>query len=337
MQPELQSKQAEDDRTINLGVIGCGKHCVHSHLTKMGEEKSVSLAAVFDPSSASVQDLSRFSLAPKKAFASEEELLLSSAEAVFVMSPDEFHADSLARAVRAHKHVFVEKPLATDARQLETVIEALRFANDHNLIVSSCHPRRFDPPFTWLKVNLAQLTQDLGAVSHFEFDFSYHKPSKDWKHHRGLLLDHINHEIDLVHWYFGHAPFTAWKLADGPTHYHVAGVRDDGVHFSFNGSRQLESRIYREFMRVRYERGTLTMDTNQGEVTIHNHDSGKRFNFSIQGIDYDKRFKLVNENFIQAIQGRVDNYLTLQDLYVNTALSVKLTEENMWRYGGETI
>lgn len=333
MQPEqLLPEHVNLDQKLNLGVIGCGKHCILSHLTKMKTGEDVSLTGVYDPSKASIDDLANSSLVPATIFATEDELLRSSAEAILIMSPDEFHADSLLRAVRAGKHVFVEKPLAANSQQLEVVLEALAYAQGLGLLVSSCHPRRFDPPFVWLKQNLPILIAEMGPVSHFEFDFSYHKPVRDWKHQRGLLLDHINHEIDLVHWYFGHQPFSAWKLADSASHYHAVGIRDDGIHFSFNGSRQLDSKVFREFMRLRFELGTLMMDTNLGEVTVHNHETDKRSSFAIQGIDYDKRFRLVNENFIQALQGTAVNYLTFQDLYVNTALSVYLTERGMWRY-----
>jgi predicted dehydrogenase len=337
MRQDLQTEGTGSGENFDLSVIGCGKHCIHSHLTKMIGNKAATLKGVYDPSRTAVADLSEVCLLPTSVFSSEEELLLSPTEAVLIMSPDDFHADSLVRAVRAGKHVFVEKPLAINSQQLESVVGALRSAAERNLIVSSCHPRRFDPPFIWMKQTLPQLVLKLGVVTHFEFDFSYHKPSKEWKHQRGLLLDHANHEIDLVHWYFGHQPFTAWKLADGAEHYHVCGVRDDSIHFSFNGSRKLDNRVYREFMKVRFERGTLTLDANLGKVVVHNHDTDEISSIEVQGIDYDRRFRLVNENFVQAVQSRAANYLTPEDLYVNTALGVHLTESETWRYDGKSI
>ncbi len=332
---QIDQKLGEEHPTLKLGVIGCGKHCVQSHITKIREDIGTSFTAVFDPSPNSIAELQSAILGNPRIFQTEEELLLSPVPAVLIMSPDDFHAETLLHAVRAGKHVFVEKPLAVNSEQLNSVRDAMNQANTNNLIISSCHPRRFDPPFLWLKNNLPDLINELGEVSHFEFDFSYHKPSKAWKNERGLLLDHINHEIDLVHWYFGHQPFTAWKLVDQPDHYHVVGMREDSIHFSFNGSRQLDSKVYREFVRIRFQRGTLLLDTNTGEINIHNHNLDTNINLKIPGIDYEKRFRLVNQNFIDAIRGDSQSYLSLKDLYVNTALSVKLTEQDYWRYMGE--
>ena len=98
------------------------------------------------------------------------------------------------------------------------------------------------------------------------------------------------------------------------------------------GSRQLESRVYREFVTVRFQRGLVVLDANQGKVRVEDHETGDSKLLDIPPIDYALRFQLVNDNFIAAIKGTDKNYLSLEDLYVNTAFSVQLTENERWSY-----
>ena len=88
----------------------------------------------------------------------------------------------------------------------------------------------------------------------FRFCFCYHKATKVGLH-TGLLMDHVNHEIDLVNWYFGACPFKAYKLKDSNNEYAVSGIREDGLIFSFAGVRSLERSIFQETMDLRFEKG----------------------------------------------------------------------------------
>jgi predicted dehydrogenase len=315
---------------VSLGILGCGGHALQSHLPAL---RSVGgeIQALCDRSTERLTEAAQ--LCEKKPFLSfeEEALLQAPVAAVLIATPDEFHAASLLTAVRAGKHVFIEKPLAINSSQLSLVRQALAIARAQGLVVSSCHPRRFDPPFVWLKEQLPGLFERHGRALSFEFDFSYHKPSAAWKHQRSLLLDHLNHEIDLVHFLFGHSPFTAHKLYDSALRYSAVGLRDDGLAFSFMGSRTLESRLFHEQLRLRLEHAELRLDMSTGRATLLDHEKGTTENFATSPTDYVIRFLKTNENFIRAVQGRAENYLTEKDLLVNTELGIRLVEGTTWQ------
>jgi predicted dehydrogenase len=76
---------------------------------------------------------------------SDYEAVLSdnAVEAVFITTPHNLHADMAVRGLQAGKHVFVEKPLALTAKDLEEVADASRNHPDQCLMVG--FNRRFSP------------------------------------------------------------------------------------------------------------------------------------------------------------------------------------------------
>jgi predicted dehydrogenase len=229
----------------------------------------------------------------------------------------------------------VEKPLAIDPDQLAALPDILEEASENGLIVSSCHPRRYDPPYMWLKDSLPTLREQFGEPMQVRCDLSYHKPVLSWKHDRGLLLDHANHEIDLINYLFGPGSFEATRLADAHDRYQVSGMRDDGISFDFFGTRRLDAQTYPEWASIRFEAGEVKIDTHKDIAHIANHENSEEVKLLIPPTDYELRGSATMKNFGDAIVGLTDCYLSPQDLYVNTALSVNLTHQKTWRYDHE--
>lgn len=314
-----------ESNTISYAIIGAGEHALRAHAVPGSNIPSLNLIGFFDPSKEAAQVFQVGFGSSLRRFTSEDELLGSNVYAIIIASPDSYHPDSLAKAIKAGKHVLIEKPLINFPDEVEILQGSLRAAESSNLVITSCHPRRFDPPFLWVKSNLDQLIQELGAVTSIDFDFSYHQPQDPWKINRSLLLDHANHEIDLVNFLLGHSGFTAKKLLDGFDRYEVAGIRQDDVSFQFRGTRRLKAHDYREYLYIRFNQGYLALDTNSGFTTIQNHETGES-RIELSGVtDYPVRFKGIMANFAAAIRGEETNYLSPNDLWVNNLFGVLLT------------
>ena len=65
-------------------------------------------------------------------------------EAVWICSPSNFHADQIKACAAAGKHVFCEKPIATDMPETIEAINACKLAN---VKLFTALQRRFDPNF----------------------------------------------------------------------------------------------------------------------------------------------------------------------------------------------
>ena len=254
-------------------------------------------------------------------------------DAAFIMTPDRFHIELTAELLKRDKHVFVEKPMADNMDDIQVLNYCFTLAEARNLILTTCHPRRFDPPFVWLKKKLPMFVSAFGKILEFKFDFTYHKPSKLGLH-KGLLLDHFSHEIDLMTFLFGVSDFTAHKLYDSETRYNACGIRSDGIAFSFGGTRSLEEKIYPENLVIRFERGEIAINTYSGSLRVYDHDDCEigsyTTNMKVLKTDYTTRFIRTNQNFHDAIiNANVNqsvNYLTHEEMWMNTVSSIILSE-----------
>ena len=127
-------------------------------------------------------------------------------DAVFVLTPDDTHADLACAALKAGKAVFVEKPLDVT---IERCDEILRTARETGSRLYVGHNMRHMPVIRLMRDIIAR--GDIGAVKtvwvrHFVGyggDFYF----KDWHaerdHTTGLLLQKAAHDIDVVHWLAG--------------------------------------------------------------------------------------------------------------------------------------
>ena len=248
-----------------------------------------------------------------------------------ICSPDEYHLEQIEMALAAGKHVFCEKPLLVPGQPIERLEAAFNLAKTKKLVITSCHPRRFDRPFSWLMNNMSKsagassfLTR-FGKVISFDFDFSYHAPSNVWKHARSLLLDHLNHEVDLMNALFGIQGFDAWRLQDGHDHYDVVGKRDDGITFHFQGTRRLQAHIYPEWCSVRFERGVVALDMMLGVAHISDHANKRTEMVGDLAIDYEGRLHQVMDNFTDVqIECRQRGYLSRSEMLMNTEAGIVL-------------
>ncbi|MEK6960334.1 MAG: hypothetical protein AABX47_04115 [Nanoarchaeota archaeon] len=95
-------------------------------------------------------------------------------------------------------------------------------------------------------------------------------------------------------------------------------------------SATIESHQYLEWTGVRFERGDLIIDAHLGIAKIQIGSTTRKID--IQPTNYEDRGRRTMENFASAIRHEEVCYLTHEDLYANTALSVMLTRLDRWRY-----
>ena len=309
---------------VKYGIIGFGEHAQNHMLAAKG--LPLKLEAVCDVSFARQQACEEEYGCRIKKFDSERDLLRENIDAVFIATPDEKHSTSIYAALIAGKHVFAEKPLGVDDLDIKLLEYSLSFSAQQNLVLTSCHPRRFDPPFVWLKQKQKDFVEQLGKVLSFSFSFNYPAPTGEWKRRRNLLIDHISHEIDLLNFICGYAEFTSHKLYDSPLHYHVTGNRSDEIKFYFYGRREANERKYREQVSIMYEHGQVVIFADQGRARIYNSRTASDETVMIQATDYKCRLKRTLENFAHTITGKTDSYLSPFDLLLNTAMSVALSK-----------
>lgn len=318
-------------KNIRLGVWGCG-HGVDGHAVVVRHTSGVELVALCDKKrQALIQGCDKINY-PVSRFMDPEEMF-PHIDAVIIATLDEDHITHLKMALDRNLHVLIEKPVAITRKDMSGFKELLQAAQSKGLVVTSCHPRRFDPPFMWLKKKLPSLIKRFGKVTSFHYDFTYHRPKAGWKQiSRSLLLDHHGHEIDLVSFLFGCVSFDESMHDDSADRYLVTGRRTDGISFSFHGTRHLEDRLFREWMTVRFENGSVMVNSDTGIATLKNHVTKKTSSQVCGETNYSVRSLGVTKNFIDTIRGKTNNYLTVEDMILNNESGIYLLDEGNYAF-----
>lgn len=126
---------------LNIGLIGAGRIAQAAHLPALARARGARLVALCDPSPTLSSGVARRYEVP--GYTSVDELLANpEVEAVIVAVPDRLHLPLAAQALRAGKHVLVEKPLAgtvADAQELADL------ATETGLQLQVGAMKRYDP------------------------------------------------------------------------------------------------------------------------------------------------------------------------------------------------
>ena len=91
-------------------------------------------------------------------------------EAVILATPHSLHAEQIARAAEAGKHIFCEKPLALTRAGAEAAVKACAAKG---LVLGMGHERRFEPPVAEM-LAMAR-AGSLGRIQQVEANFSHDK------------------------------------------------------------------------------------------------------------------------------------------------------------------
>jgi xylose dehydrogenase (NAD/NADP) len=133
----------------------------------------------------------------------------SRVEAVYISLPNDLHCRWTIAAARAGKHVLCEKPLALDAAQARSMVNACREAG---VVLAEAVFFRHHPRLARIRQMLAEGV--IGRVAHVEASFSYclaDRPNIRWQADMGggALYDLGSHVISLVRLILGGDPVRA--------------------------------------------------------------------------------------------------------------------------------
>ncbi|GAB3601675.1 Gfo/Idh/MocA family protein [Microbacterium tumbae] len=137
---------------VRIGLIGAGRIAQAAHLPGLEKTDRLTLVSIFDPSpllSSRVAERYGVTSAP-----SLEELLADDIDAVVIATPDRFHHPLGMAALRAGKHVLVEKPLASTEVEAE---EMAQLAAEHNLRLQTGAMKRHDPGIVFAHRHLSRI------------------------------------------------------------------------------------------------------------------------------------------------------------------------------------
>lgn len=134
---------------LRVAVVGVG-HLGQHHARIAASSEGAELVAVVDPSEARGREIAeKFGTA----WVSRLAEVLPQVDAVQIAAPTGFHHALGVEALRAHKHLLMEKPLAADLPEGEALLLALADARRANPRLVACvgHLERFNPAVVALR------------------------------------------------------------------------------------------------------------------------------------------------------------------------------------------
>lgn len=138
-------------KKLKVGVIGLGEVGRHQ-ATGVRASAGAELVAVADFNADLVKANTEDSAI--RGYSKAEDLLADKdVEAVVICVPHKFHADLCTTALKAGKHVLVEKPATVTAAQSDALIA---LAKEKGVLFGASHNQLFYPPHRWLAEAIAE-------------------------------------------------------------------------------------------------------------------------------------------------------------------------------------
>jgi len=222
--PVPRQRIAARSGDLRIGLIGAGDYARAILLPHFKNAKA-ELVSVATASGVSAKNIaSGFGFSDTAA--SADEIIDDPAiNAVVIATRHDTHASYAAAALRAGKHVFVEKPLALNEQELDDVITAAR---DSSGSLTVGFNRRFSPAARAAKDFFSQTDAPLSIIYRVN---AGRIPREHWIHDPvqggGRIIGEVCHFIDLMQ-YLTESPPTR-IYAESLTSQNAAAVDDDSV------------------------------------------------------------------------------------------------------------
>ncbi len=260
---------------VRVGLVGLGAIAASHHLPELLRAPGADLVAVADPDPGARHRALR--LADLAAYDDPDALLArADVEAVVICAPSGRHADLAVAAADAGKHVYLEKPVATDGQDGRRVAEAMARAG---VIAAVGFNRRLHPLYEQARGIVAR--GRIGRVRALQSAFCEPvgpETMPEWKRRRatggGVLLDLASHHVDLARWLLrdeveSASARCASELSEQDTAWLSLGMRGgarvEGV-YSYRAG-------YADYLELIGERGTLRVDRHRPalDLRLHRH------------------------------------------------------------------
>ncbi|MEX2113678.1 MAG: bi-domain-containing oxidoreductase [Pirellulales bacterium] len=228
-EPRSRQLQLHAKRTtgaVGIGCLGAGDFAsavllpVLSHLPKMRLEVLCSAGGVSAQHVGKRQGFATATTDERDVYDNPQ------VDAVFIATRHDQHARQVVQAIRADKHVFVEKPLAITLDELDQIEEELEATGHGARLLMVGFNRRFSPAARIARSRLANVREPLTVSIRFNAPTV---PADHWIHDAAIGGGHIIgeacHAIDLATFLTGAVPVRVYaESVGGP---HAPPVTDD--------------------------------------------------------------------------------------------------------------
>lgn len=306
---------------VQLGVIGAGQHARDRLLPALAGMKSCTIRAICTATGVQAKAIAEKQRARYCTTDYREVLADPEVNAVLIGTRHHLHADLVIDALRAGKHVFVEKPLCLTGEELDRVKDAYLEGVGSGLRLMVGFNRRFS-------THAAKAREFFGAI-HGPLAIHYRVnagmlPLDHWAHDPlvggGRLLGEVCHFVDYCQWLCQSAPVSVFARQVGgdrtplPDDQLVLSLAfQDGSIASILYSGNGDSALPKERVEVLGNGKCLTMD-DYIETAFYAGGSRRTYRSRRQ----DKGFEQEMSSFVDALLGAGDQPIAWAELESTT-------------------
>lgn len=320
--PVAQAAHVVGDDSIKVAVVGCGGRGTGAAVQALSTKENVTLVAMADAFQNRLDK--SFRLIKEKLDNSDKikvpkeqqfvgfdayKQAIDLADVVLLATPPGFRPQHFAYAINNGKHVFMEKPVATDAPGVRKVLEHAKIAKEKKLNVVVGLQRHYQNNYLKVleKIRSGAIGDIISGQVYWNGGGVWVRPReagetemqyqmKNWYYFNWLCGDHILeqhiHNIDVANWFIDEYPATAQGMGGRQVrngkdhgqifdHHFVEFTYPSGVVISSQCRHQpgTMSRVDEVFQGTKGT--TYTNSSNKGRVkdyqgkTIYNHRGNK--------------------------------------------------------------
>jgi len=260
--PPLLDK-APDGKKLKAGLVGTGHRGTGAALNFLDAGSNLELVALADVFQERIDEC-RKKLKEKDVkiadnmcftgFDGYQQLMEQELDVVILATPPYFRPQQFAAAIRAKKHVFMEKPVAVDPTGIRMILAAAEKAKalGLNVVTGTQRRHRRDYVATYEQIANGAIGDILSAKAYWNQSHVWYREKqpkwsdmeymiRNWNNFAWLSGDHIVeqhvHNIDVINWFAGKTP--AFAIGYGGRARRKTGDQFDFFSIDFNYGRGL--------------------------------------------------------------------------------------------------
>jgi len=229
---------AQANSALSVGLIGCGRRgsYVTGLFAKNEFAKIAYLCDIYDDQIAAASKM--FSGA--KAFKNIDDMLASDVDAVYIATPPYLHPPHFEAAVKARKHIFMEKPAGVDPAGVRRIIAAAKQADPAKRITVD-YQQRYGADYR--KAYEIVKSGELGRIVAIRASWiggglpvreghpAGEEPIRNWLFYReksgDIIVEQDCHNLEVVNWFMGTHPVKASGYGGRQVRTNIGDIMDN--------------------------------------------------------------------------------------------------------------
>jgi myo-inositol 2-dehydrogenase / D-chiro-inositol 1-dehydrogenase len=229
---------AQANSALSVGLIGCGRR--GSHVTGLfAKNEFAKVAYLCDIYEDQIEAASKL-FSGAKAFRNIDDMLASDVDAVYIATPPYLHPEHFEKAVKARKHIFMEKPAGVDPAGCRRVIQAARQADPAKRITVD-YQQRYGADYR--QAYEIVKSGELGAIKMIRASWlggglpvreghpASEEPVRNWLFYReksgDIIVEQNCHNLDVVNWFTGTHPVKASGYGGRQVRTNIGDIMDN--------------------------------------------------------------------------------------------------------------